>query len=117
MRNLLLHSLSAILIALLVLCISNPARAEGLYSDFFRACSSYDSAAQFVQESSLYCLKQARPETCEREAKLYFKNCGFDGKYSRLSSSVFQKVLMMFVLGKASPLVSYNAKAKSSISE
>ncbi len=101
-----------ILIALSLLFIAERSYAAGRFAAGFRECSYYRSAQHFVREATVFCVKQGNVALCEREAKKYFRQCGFRADYQVLSESAYSQILLAFVLVKTPELSSLSGKAQ-----
>lgn len=63
-----------------------------------KPCAEFNTAQQFVRESTLYCLRQQNQRVCHERAQEFFEGCRFSGDYQRMSSIIHTKMLMVLAL-------------------
>ena len=64
----------------------------------FKSCERYDSALQFMRETSTICANQRERQSCEDAAKRQFKVCGFSTNLSNVKKNRLKELLMLVLI-------------------
>ena len=94
-----LETLAVLLLVLLTCTFSIPAFAIER-SPMKVECSEHRSPERFVRDAVAFCLPKGNVN-CDRQAKRYFKGCGFEGNFEEMSAEVTRKLVLMLVLNRA----------------
>jgi hypothetical protein len=62
------------------------------------ACRHYRSARHFVNESTLYCFREADHKGCQAQAQSYFERCRFSGDFKKISARMSARMLLVLAL-------------------
>lgn len=64
----------------------------------FKSCGRYDSALDFMRETSAVCAKQSAQQSCEEAAKRQFKVCGFSNNLSNSERNRLKELMMLVLI-------------------
>lgn len=92
------------LVVLHLVIVSPTSYAADRFASEFRECSYYRSAHHFVREAVVLCVKQGAVTQCEREARKYYRQCGFTENFDILSRAIYSRMLLQIVVAKAPEL-------------
>lgn len=91
------------LLATAILLSAPPLPAQRLPHEnpALRRCNSFKSAADYVGQTSAYCLRQQRSFLCDQEAAVRFKACGFKGNFHQIHRKALTNALMLFLISNS----------------
>lgn len=104
-KNILKHLL---LFAFPFLILTSYAAQAEYKGDLFKnSCSSFSSNEDFMKQAGVFCVNQTHTRTCMRQARSYFKQCGYEGNFKELMQGVQEKLLVMLFITKSTDMAKH----------
>jgi hypothetical protein len=69
-----------------------------------RKCKNFDNSRQFVNEATLFCIKNASIKDCQQQAAQFFQACHYRGDFKKMSAKAQARMLVVLALAGGATL-------------